>query len=101
MKFILLFENISQIFSTANRIPRISEFHCDGKTKMYNLHSETEKCSQKNIVGGGGRVVSRPGSTFSSQTQRSHFYEHRIELLLKILIEETIQDGVGTSTQHS
>ena len=35
---ILLFENISQIFSTTNRIPGIFEFHCDWKTKMFSLH---------------------------------------------------------------
>ena len=61
---------------------------------------ETEKSSQKNIVG-AGRLLSRHRSAFSPDTQRSRFDEHRIELLLKILIEETIQDGVSTSTQHS
>ena len=100
MKFILLFENISQIFSTTNRIPGIFEFR-NRKTKMYNLHWQlmTENCSQKNIV--GFLPLSRLLANFSSPTQRPHFDEHSIELLLKILVEETIQDGVSTSTQHS
>ena len=59
-----------------------------------------EKCSQENIVGGCVLSLSRLTSFFSA-TQRSHFDEHRIELLLKILIEEAVQDGVSTSTQHS
>ena len=87
-------KRIPQIFSTTNRIPHISEFQLDLNDKDFNRHTH-RRHSEDNVggvgdgvgdgdgVGGSGHLHLRP---LPPSPQRADLGEHRLELLLEVLI---------------